>query len=341
VPAADAALEAISATGPTVSRNPARVKQEVTASLTDLKATLRPDLGSAQLIGWNEGPAFAFDWGSFSRSTGPTAQGSFAAPGVHTIAVTVSVSGMADYSCVDDAGKLDMETRPVAGRRTFQVNVLVQEPEDVAVLVSAPRLVSVNQRDIPISAAVFRGGEPVRDARVVFASDALRVPPTALETDADGLATATADAGPMPSLFRNGSHVTASVQHKTLGKASGTARLTVVRVNDPTPAHPRILVGSLSHNELYSVVLTFTVLPQMGGVPVTFAFAPGDGEGVNYPAKLEEASATTDASGRARVRLRSSDLRESPTVLCRFGASAGSTTVTFEGITGVRMVIEK
>jgi len=106
-------------------------------------------------------------------------------------------------------------------------------------------------------------------------------------------------------------------------------------VNDPTPANPSIVVGHLMRDDLYTVVLTYAVSPPVEGVPIRFCFESDEGRGTNYPATLEDQDSVTDARGRASVRVRSSDLRESPTVKCVFEASSGSTDVKFEGITGV------
>jgi len=342
-PASDAPVtpEAITATGPEVQPNPACVGQSIAATLSKPAAVLPVEVGSGVLVGWNQGPEFSYDWGSFSDSKTTTARGSFPTPGTHTIAVRVTVRGTADYLYRDGAGNVHTEAREVLGRRTFEANVLALPRDALAVVVSAPKMVSVRQRGIPVTAAVVRGGEPVPGLSVAFSSDALALPPFPVVTDARGMATVPADAGPTPSPFRDGSHVTATVHDPASGKATGTARLTLVRIGEPTPANPRTIVGGFPNNDLYSVVLSFTVSPRIPGVPVGFAFAPGEGEGVDFPARLEEPSAATDASGQARVRVRSSDLRESPTVLCRYGASAAGTRITFEGITGVTMVEEK
>jgi len=337
-PALEVAPQSISATGPVVSPNPAAVGQRIKATLLDVKATLPAAVGSGILVGWAEGPEFAFDWGTFSESKGASANGSFPTPGTHTITVRATARGTATYVYDDGTGNPREETRPIVGRRTFEANVLVLEPDTLAVLVSVPKRVSVNQKRIPVTATVVRGGERVPRMAVRFSSDALRFSPHAIETGDDGVAILSADAGPTPSPFRDGSFVQATVEDRARGKVSGLARLTVVRIEDPTPAHPKILDGAYGLNQLYSVVLTYTVSPPIQGVPVAFAFAPGQGKGVNYPAALEEASETTDAAGQASVRVRSSDLRESPTVLCRFGESVGSTDVTFEGITSVEMI---
>jgi len=335
---AQLAPQSISATGPAFSHNPAAVGQRITASLANFRVVLPAEVGSGTLVDWAEGPEFSFDWGTFSESKGASASGSFATAGTHTVAVRVTVRGTATYTYDAGAGNLREETRRVVGRRTFEANVLVLEPDALAVLVSVPKRVSVNQRRIPVTATVVRGGERVPRMAVRFSSDALRFSPHAIETGDDGVAILSADAGPTPSPFRDGSFVQATVEDRARGKVSGLARLTVVRIEDPTPAHPKILDGAYGLNQLYSVVLTYTVSPPIQGVPVAFAFAPGQGKGVNYPAALEEASETTDAAGQASVRVRSSDLRESPTVLCRFGESVGSTDVTFEGITSVEMI---
>jgi len=329
---------AITARGPTLDRNPASMGQAITATLHDVEAVLPAELGSLLLVGWRNRPTVSCDWGRFSTTGGTTATGAFASAGVHRIAAVVTVRGIADYSSVDGAGELYTEAVEILGRRTFESTVLVQQETALAVLVTAPRCVSVNQRGIVLEARVVRGGEAAAGLPVAFSSDGLTIPPVAAETNADGVATVVAEAGTTPSPHVDGSHVRAVVRDPARGSAMGAARLTVIRLNDPTPEAPRILVGGFSHNELYSVVLTFSVSPAVAGVPLSFAFAPGDRKGFDCLPRLEEASAATDASGRASVRVRSGDVRWSPTILCTAAACNASTTVTFEGITGCRTV---
>jgi len=89
------------------------------------------------------------------------------------------------------------------------------------------------------------------------------------------------------------------------------------------------------HDNLYTVVLTYTVSPPIAGVPVRFCFESDEGRGVDYPATLEDQDAATDDRGQATVRVRSSDMRETVTVKCAFEASSGGTDVKFAGITSV------
>lgn len=136
-----------------------------------------------------------------------------------------------------------------------------------------------------------------------------------------------------PSL--DGSTVTASCDNGLGDTVDDDEDFTIVKVNDPTPANPSIIVGHYPTNSLYTVVLTYTVSPAISGVPITFEFESWEGDGVNYAASLEDASSSTDGSGQATVRVRSSDLEETATVECTYQESSGSTDVTFLGLTDV------
>ncbi|MFC1463197.1 Ig-like domain-containing protein, partial [Verrucomicrobiota bacterium] len=194
---------------------------------------------------------------------------------------------------------------------------------------SMPALVSINRTNIPVQATVTRAGKPVSDATVTFSSDDLHFPSPTAVTDARGSATVMAHSGDQPSHRKDATFVQAT----TPGLIGGRHPFTIVRVNDPVPANPEILVGHLPINHLYTVLLTYNISPPIEGVPISFRFHSREGWGVNYPATLEELDAATDADGLAAVRVRSSDLREKPVVKCWFQASSGSTRVTFAGIT--------
>jgi len=209
-----------------------------------------------------------------------------------------------------------------------------------SVNVSIPALVSVDQAGVLVTATVVSGGRPAAGRAVTFRGDHLLFPcgRTAM-TDANGVAAITVGVGATPSARLNGSAVTAFLEDGG-ERVSGDCRFTVVRVNDPTPRKPKILDGHYEDNSIYTVVLIYTVTPVVEGVPVDFSFEPGEGRGVDHPATLEEKDSATNPNGEATVRLRSSDLREAPTVRCTFEASAGSTHVEFEGITGVKTVVK-
>lgn len=192
---------------------------------------------------------------------------------------------------------------------------------------------SINETDISVSATVYCQNEPAPGLTVTFTSSSLTFTGgNTATTDANGVATVTATASGTPSAYLNAGSVTASVNDGVGTDYTDDEDFTLVEVNNPTPVNPTIVDGGYSDNSVYAVVLTFTVSPAISGVPVTIAFESGEGQGVEVAAALEDASTTTNGSGEATVRVRSSDLRETATVKCTYGQSSGSTDVEFVGI---------
>ena len=199
--------------------------------------------------------------------------------------------------------------------------------------------VSIYQAGIEFLATVTCQQVRVSGKTVTFTSNDVTFPGGSTEvTDSNGGALVIGEAGSWPSMVEYGTWVTATVDNGLGVDVTADCYLTVIEIDNPTPANPKILVGHYPDNFLYSVVLTFTTSPPVWGLPVTFEFESSEGDGVNYAATLEDADGGTDTNGEATVRVRSSDLEETATVLCTFEASCGSTDVTFEGITGVSTV---
>ena len=329
----------VSATEMTATPNRAAVGETIAVALPGISACPPLEVGAKTLVGWKKGPRYAFSWGEFSNSKERTATGAFDKEGRHRIVVATTVSGTAEYTHFDEYGCPQFDTAPVTGAASFQIYVEVRRPQprlsDTVIRVSIPKLVSINRTGVPVSATVTRNGKPVVGAEVAFSSaDVTCSPPTA-RTNAEGVAAVRASTGSKPSSFKNSSCITASARDGEGAAVWASDVFSIVEVNDPTPANPEIIVGHYSINDLYTVVLTYTVTPPMAGVPVKFCFESNEGEGWNYPATLEDQDRCTDDKGRASVRMRSGDLRESPTVKCVFQASAGATDVKICGITSV------
>jgi len=247
---------------------------------------------------------------------------SYSADGTRTIRITMRVELRSA-----DTGQV------LASDGAMSASKVVGIYEPPVLTVSAPSMCSVYQT-ITICATIEDyqiSGIPIN-----FACPDLAFPNgSTATTDASGFATVVATAGSTSSPCMNGTVVSASTQDAAGQPLSDQDSLTIVRMNGPSPANPEIVVGNLPDNSLYTVVLTYSVSPPVAGVPVAFSFAPGEGQGVNYPASLEDGSSTTDANGRAAVRVRSSDLRETAMVRCAYQVSSGATDVTFVGITSV------
>ena len=212
------------------------------------------------------------------------------------------------------------------------------------ITITGPDLVSVNKAGIVFEARVKCQGVDVSGKMVTFScSGYLSVSgDNPVATDATGKATVTVDSGQWPSGSPNTSWVRASVDNGLGQSLTADHYLTILKVNHHDPVDVKILVGHLADppgNYLYSALLTFTVSPSMTGVPITFGFekdADGneEGQGFDDPATLENPDTWTQY-GAASVRIRSSDMEETATVLCAFQESQGRAEVTFEGITSV------
>ena len=239
---------------------------------------------------------------------------------------TLTVYADDNYAADNNAALAD-ETATSAS-----VNVIVFDSVEIAAL----DMFSINKTGISVSATVTGGGSPISGVTVGFSSSDLTFPSGSTGvTNGSGVATVTASTGSSPSSSQDSSSVTATTQCD-YPDVTDTEYFTVVKVNDPTPSDPKILDGGFSVDSLYSVVLTYTVSPAISGVPVGFEFQNGGGQGSprERNASLESPDSSTNASGQATVRVRSSDMRETVTVKCTYQESYGSTGVTFEGITG-------
>jgi len=192
-------------------------------------------------------------------------------------------------------------------------------------------LVSVDQSGITVTATV--AGAPLAGKTVSFSSDALDFDSDTAVTDSYGKASVTATASASPSASEDAASVTATYDPGGGGDPiSDTANFTVVEVNYTSASRSSIIVGGYTDNSLYTSLLTFTVDPAISGVPLTFEFESGEGEGDEIAAQLEDASTESDASGEGTVRVRSGDLRETATVIGKFEVSSGQTDITFIGI---------
>jgi len=238
---------------------------------------------------------------------------------------TASIGGTYSISAACDA------TNPAHGSDSETLKIFACD----AISMSDLTVYSINKTGISISATVTCKGNPAPNLTVTFSCGALTFPGGATAvTNASGVATVTANTGSTPSSALDAETVTASVPDGIGNTYGAHDDFTVVKVNDPTPASPSIIVGHYPTNSLYSVLLTFTVSPAISGVPVTFSFQSGQ-NGFNHAATLEDGASATDANGQTTVRVRSSDLEQSKTVLGTYQESSGSTGVTFLGLTDV------
>lgn len=118
---AGAVTATIGAIGPSANPSPARVGESITATVSNVAASVPTEVGGQKLV--TTSLTYSYDWGTFSDSTTSSASGSFASSGTKTISVTVTVGGTATYQYMDDGPQnVDMD---VAGSRTFQVDVTV------------------------------------------------------------------------------------------------------------------------------------------------------------------------------------------------------------------------
>jgi len=262
------------------------------------------------------------EWTAWSTANKSIAEGSYSPAGNKTIKVYVEakVIGAGAYSGIpvsDDAQK--------AG------DVIQAD----SITVGSLDKFSINKTDISVTATVTCCGENAGGLTVTFSGDMTFDGDGTAVTNDSGVATITASTGATPSASLDSSSVTASVDNGLGTPVTDDEDFTIVEVNDPTPVNPNILVGNLPDNDLYSVVLTYTVSPAISGVDVEFEFEEGEGEGDEIPAELEDEDDYTDDNGEATVRVRSGDLRETATVKCSYQESSGSTDVTFEGVNSV------
>jgi hypothetical protein len=237
---------------------------------------------------------------------------------------TASTAGTYSISAACDA------TNPAHGSDSETLKIFACD----AISISDLAVYSISKTGISISAMVTCKGNPAPNLTVTFSCGALTFPDGATAvTNASGVATVTANTGNTPSSALDAETVTASVPDGIGNTYEAHDHFTVVKVNDPTPADPKIIDGHLT-DSIYKVVLTYTVSPAISGVPVEFAFETGEGQGDLIPASLLDASSSTNGSGQATVTVQSSDLRETATVKGTYQASSSSTDVTFQGING-------
>ena len=206
-----------------------------------------------------------------------------------------------------------------------------EELEGGAITVSVGKYYMVGETGITITASIADGESGVS---VSFSSSSFSPSSGTATTNSSGVATWNVSAVNTPSSSVNGSSVTASYTPPEGESKSDTKNFSVVDLSISSEKS-MILVGGYSDDSIYSSLFTATANPPVEGVSVAFEFVNNSGRGVDFHCALESPDSTTDSEGKAKVRMRSSDLRSSPTVRVKSRNVQKDQGITIAGITSV------